>query len=94
MAVDLIQGLQQEETVFLSRANASIIDAVIVAGRCIVKDQAVIGFDLPAASRELKAQAAGHGERLRALRPLLKRYQQGLKKFYLSGGHDRRDSNT
>jgi hypothetical protein len=64
-----------------------LIEAVIVAGRCIVKDRNVTGFDLAAASKELKAQAAGHGDKLRALRPLLKRYQQGLKNFYLSGGH-------
>jgi cytosine/adenosine deaminase-related metal-dependent hydrolase len=87
MAADLIDGLCQEETVFLSRAKAQLIEAVIVAGRCIVKDRNVTGFDLAAASKELKAQAAGHGDKLRALRPLLKRYQQGLKNFYLSGGH-------
>jgi hypothetical protein len=60
---------------------------VIVAGNCIVRDRKVIGFDVPTASKELNAQAAGHGDGLRALRPLLKRYQQGLKKFYQSGGH-------
>ncbi len=87
MTSDLIDGLYKEETVFLSRATARFIEAVIVAGRCIVKDRKVIGFDVPAASKELHAQAAGHGDGLRALRPLLKRYQQGRKKFYQAGGH-------
>ena len=90
MAADLIDGLADEETIFLRRAKAEVIDAVIAAGRLICKDRQVTGFDLKAASEELQSQAAAHGEGLRALRPLLGRFQEPLKKFYLSGGHIKR----
>jgi len=90
MAEDLIDGLASEDTIFLRRAKAQFIDAVIVAGACIVKDGEVTGFDLPGAAKELGAQAAAHSGGRRALAPLLGRYQDALRKFYLAGGHIKR----
>jgi len=52
-----------------------------------VAEGRVTGIDLAAAERELTAAARGHGAALGAQRPLLKTFQDGLRRFYRAGGH-------
>ena len=81
MPEELIDGLCQAYSIILRRAEAGFIEAVIDAGNLIVKDQKVNALDVDAGSAALKSQAAARGSPPRKLRPLLGRYQEGLKKF-------------
>lgn len=87
MAADAIDGLCDETELLLARAASEHVRALVVAGRKVVADGRVTGLDLPAAQRELAAQAQRFAEPLKALRPTLEAYQTGLRRFYRAGGH-------
>ena len=89
MTADLIEGLYELEDVFFARAAASHVRGLIVAGNEVVRDGAVLGFDQPAVTTELLAQARASADDLRDVRPVLNRYQSALRQFYLEGGHER-----
>src|SRR5690606_30900755 len=87
MAADAIDEVCDETEILLARAASEHVRALIVAGRKVVAEGSVTGLDLPAAERELKAQAKRFAEPLKALRPTLEAYQAGLRRFYRAGGH-------
>lgn len=87
MAADAIDEVCDETEVLLARATAEHVRALVVAGRMIVADGRLVGLDLPAAERALTEEARQHAGPLKALRPTLRAYQDGLRRFYASGGH-------
>lgn len=89
MTEDLIEGLCDLEDVFFARASARHVRGLIVAGNEVVRDGIVLGVDEPAIAAELLAQARASADELRDARPLLRRYQSALRRFYLDGGHQR-----
>ena len=89
MTGDLVEDLVDDVDVFLARANARHVRAVVAAGRCIFADGRLSGFDDREAVAELTAQARRGGAELKALKPWLERYQAALEDFYRSGGHRR-----
>ena len=87
MSGDIIDGMIDANDVVLTRATAKYVRDLWVAGRQVVKDGRVTGVDFEALEAEVFAQARAQGERMRALRPVLKRHQRTLGDFYASGGH-------
>jgi cytosine/adenosine deaminase-related metal-dependent hydrolase len=89
MSYDLIEGMQDEMDVLLTRAASRHLRHLFVAGRQVVRDGRVLGVDLPAVEREVLAQARAASERMRALQPVMARSQATLDAFYVEGGHAR-----
>jgi cytosine/adenosine deaminase-related metal-dependent hydrolase len=87
MVADAVDELCDETEILLARAASEHVRALVVAGRRVVADGRVTGLDLPAAERELRAQAQHFVEPLTALRSTLEAYQAGLRRFYRAGGH-------
>lgn len=87
MSHDLIDDMQDEMDVLLTRTTTRHVRHLFVAGRQVVRDGVVLGADMPAVEREVLAQARAGGERMRALRPIMQRSQATLDAFYTEGGH-------
>lgn len=71
----------------LARATAADIKQVIVAGRSIVENGAVTGFDYPAHMRELMAQLKAKLDPADTWRATVQSLDAALKPFYLQGRH-------
>jgi cytosine/adenosine deaminase-related metal-dependent hydrolase len=87
LSADLDPRLDQPFRTFFARASQRHIEQVYCAGRQIVRQGSVCGIDEAALQQELAAQLADVAPEVMALRPLLTRFQQGLARFYDSGGH-------
>lgn len=87
MSRDIIDGMIDASDVVLTRATARYVRDVWVAGRQIVRDGGLTGVDFEALENEVFAQAKAQGERMRSLKPILKRHQRTLADFYASDGH-------
>jgi cytosine/adenosine deaminase-related metal-dependent hydrolase len=87
LSYDIVDGMIDPLEVVLTRATARHVKSLYVAGREIVRDGRVLGFDLPAIEREVIAQAHHQAERVRGFKPVLERSQATLKRFYAEGGH-------
>ncbi len=87
MTADAIDEVCDETEIFLARATSEHVRALVVAGRQVVANGKLIALDLPAAHRELTAQARRFAEPLKALRPTLEAFLAGLRRFYGAGGH-------
>lgn len=92
MSHDLIEGMQDEMEVLLTRATSRHVRHLFVAGRQVVRDGQVVGVDLDAVEAEVLAQARAAGERMRALKPVMDRSMAALDGFYREGAHARRDA--
>lgn len=71
----------------LARATAADIKQVIVAGRSIVENGAVKGFDYPAHMTELMAQLKAKIDPADTWRATVRSLDAALKPFYLQGRH-------
>lgn len=89
MTADAIAEVCDEAEMLLARATAGHVKALVVAGRLVVADGKLTGLDLRAAERELTGAARAHAPALAAQRRTLCAYQDGLRRFYLGGGHKR-----
>jgi cytosine/adenosine deaminase-related metal-dependent hydrolase len=87
LAADLYESLDDPFATFFTRARKEHVESVYAAGRKIVDGGRVIGIDEDALQRELAAQLAVAAPALAELKPLLGRFQEGLRRFYTSGGH-------
>jgi len=87
MTRDAIDDVCDETEVVLARAMQEHVRALVVAGRTVIADGKLAGLDLRAAERELTAAARRHGPALAAQHPTLGAFQDGLRRFYRSGGH-------
>jgi cytosine/adenosine deaminase-related metal-dependent hydrolase len=87
MTADAIGEVCDETEMVLARATAEHVQALVVGGRAVVAEGRVAGLDLRAAERALAAEAHRFAEPLKALRPTLAAFQEGLRRFYRSGGH-------
>jgi len=87
MSADLIDGLYEPLDVVRSRASARFVRRLVVAGRTVVEGGKALGIDEPAIGRALHAELEGHAPALRALRPVLARYQAAIGRYFLDGCH-------
>lgn len=70
-----------------TRANASSVHTLVVAGRKVVERGRVVGVDQRGIERELAARLAACAPQLSRLQPDLARFQAALERFYRAGGH-------
>jgi cytosine/adenosine deaminase-related metal-dependent hydrolase len=89
MSADIVDEACDETEIFLARATAEHVRTLVVGGRTVVAEGRVLGLDLRAAERALTAEARRNAEALKAMRPTLAAFQDGLRRFYRSGGHTR-----
>lgn len=89
MSADIVDAACDETEIVLARATAEHVRALVVGGRTVVAGGRVLGLDLRAAERALTAEARRNADSLKALRPTLAAFQDGLRRFYRSGGHTR-----
>lgn len=82
LAADIPERLDKPFVTFFSRATSAHVAAVYCAGREIVSNGRVLGIDEPALLHELQRQTELAAGEIAALRPLLKRFQLGLERFY------------
>lgn len=87
LASDLHPPLDEPFRTFFMRAQQHHIESVYCNGRRIVHRGRVLGLDEAALQRDLAAQLAHAAPEIVAQRALLGRFQQGLERFYRSGGH-------
>jgi len=87
MSHDLIEGMQDEMEVLLTRAASRHVKHLFVAGRQVVREGKVVGIDLEAVEREVLGQARAAGQKMRALRPVMDRSMEALGSFYGEGTH-------
>jgi cytosine/adenosine deaminase-related metal-dependent hydrolase len=85
-AADLILPAE-EPLVLAARATGAHVRRLVVAGREVVRDGALVSFDLPAAQAELDAQARAGATGAREWREVARRYAEGLRAFYAAGLH-------
>ena len=71
----------------LARATAANIKQVIVAGRSIVENGTVTGFDYPAHMTELMAQLKAKIDPADTWRATVQSLDAALKPFYLQARH-------
>lgn len=90
MAEDAVPGVADETDIVLARATGRFVQAVVVAGRQVVREGKVLGIDEPSVTRELAAQARKSADGLREAAPFVRRYHERLREFYRSGRHQRR----
>lgn len=87
MTADAVDEVCDETEMLLARATAEHVQTLVVGGRKVVAEGRVASLDLRAAERALSAEARRFAEPLKALRPTLAAYQEGLRRFYRAGGH-------
>lgn len=86
LAADIPEILDDPFRTFFARARTEHITAVFAAGREIVSKTKVLGIDEDLLRRELARQLESAVGAISTLRPLLLRFQQGLARFYATGG--------
>jgi hypothetical protein len=82
MAFDIIDGMADPLDVALTRATSRHVKSLVVAGREIVRDGKLLGIDLDAIEREVVKMARSEGERMRKLRPIMRRSHGGLSDYH------------
>ena len=87
LAADQHPDLDDPFRTFFMRAQQRHIDSVYSAGRKIVERGRVLGLDQAALERDMSTQLARAAPAIAAQQALLARFQQGLERFYRSGGH-------
>ena len=89
MASDIIGDACDETDLLLTRMRAEHVDAMVVAGRPVVRDGVAVGVDPDALEREAMDQARPAADELTRIRPVLERHRQAVHAFYRAGGHMR-----
>ena len=89
MASDIIGDACDETDLLLTRMRAEHVDAMVVAGRPVVRDGVAVGVDADALEREAMDQARPAAGELTRIRPVLERHRQAVHAFYRAGGHMR-----
>jgi hypothetical protein len=87
MTAGLGEGLYDLLDVVHARATARDVARLVIAGQSVVEEGRVLGIDLPRIERELAAQLAAAAPGLVEGRAILRKYQEGLRRFYLEGRH-------
>jgi len=90
LSADISRTLDDPFTTFFTRARREHIAAVFAAGRPIVQDGRVLGIDQASLQRALAQQVDEAAGDIAALQPLLKRFQEGLTRFYQASDHSSR----
>lgn len=75
----------EEPALLAQRATRAHGRRLVVAGREVVRDGRLTGFDLDAARAELDAQVRTGAAEARAWREVARRYAEGLRAFYAAG---------
>ncbi|MFM7535455.1 MAG: amidohydrolase family protein [Acidimicrobiales bacterium] len=85
---DLVPGAGHDlRELVVARARARHVRHLVVAGRHVVRDGAVVGVDDAAVAAEVAEQARAAADRHAELRPAVTALQAGLRTFYATGGH-------
>jgi len=87
MSQDVIEGVLDPSDLVLARGTARHVLSLIVAGREVVKDGAIVGIDVNAMAAEVAAQIAAQKKTLLGRNRVVASYQQALRTFYLEGQH-------
>ncbi|MBV8537361.1 MAG: hypothetical protein JO128_17310, partial [Alphaproteobacteria bacterium] len=82
IGADSVDGVTDDVELLLGRASERHVRDVWIAGRRVVEDGRVTGVDLPALEAELRQVAARDAPRLRAMKPVVSRWQGHLRDFY------------
>jgi cytosine/adenosine deaminase-related metal-dependent hydrolase len=82
MAGDVLDGAATENEVLLARATARHVQRLIVGGREVVRDGALVNVDLAAAERELTSIARAEFSRLANERHLVVALQEAIRRYY------------
>lgn len=82
ISADAIADVADEVEMLLGRAGERTVRDVWIAGRHVVADGRVTGIDLPALEAELRRVAQRDAPRLKALKPVVSRWQEHIKRFY------------
>jgi cytosine/adenosine deaminase-related metal-dependent hydrolase len=75
------------DALLLTRARARNVTDLIVAGRAVVEHGKVLGVDEEALTAEMMDRAKTARPAIELLAPVVAAYQDGLRTFYLAGGH-------
>jgi 5-methylthioadenosine/S-adenosylhomocysteine deaminase len=75
------------DALLLTRARARNVTDLVVAGRAVVGGGKVLGVDEDALAAEVAARCRAARPTLDVLAPVVAAYQDGLRRFYLAGGH-------
>ena len=76
-----------EAALLVHRASDPHIARMVVAGREIVRDGAVLGVDLPEIERELDSQVRAGASESRSWQQVGGRIRDRMQKFYAAGLH-------
>lgn len=82
IGADAVDDVTDEVELFLGRASERHVRDVWIAGRRVVEDGRVTGVDLPALEAELRQVVARDAPRLKAMKPVVSRWQAHLRDFY------------
>jgi cytosine/adenosine deaminase-related metal-dependent hydrolase len=87
MSRDVIEGVLDPSDLVLARGTARHVLSLMVAGREVVKDGAIVGIDVNAMAAEVAAQIAAQKKTILGRNRIVAHYQQALRTFYLEGQH-------
>jgi cytosine/adenosine deaminase-related metal-dependent hydrolase len=82
IGADAVEDVTDEVELLLGRAAERHVRDVWIAGRRVVEDGRVTGVDLPALEAELRRVVARDATRLKAMKPVVSRWQAHLRDFY------------
>jgi len=82
IGADAVEDVTDEVELLLARAGERYVRDVWIAGRRVVEDGRVTGVDLPALETELRQVVARDAPRLKAMKPVVSRWQAHLRDFY------------
>ena len=82
IGADSVEDVTDEVELLLARAGERHVRDVWIAGRRVVEDGRVTGVDLPALEAELRQIVARDAPRLKAMKPVVSRWQAHLRDFY------------
>lgn len=87
-AADVADGAEDDEvTLLFTRARARHVGHLVVAGRHVVGDGRVLGVDEGAIADEVSQRCRSAASEVATSRPAVRALQDGLTRFYLTGGH-------
>jgi cytosine/adenosine deaminase-related metal-dependent hydrolase len=82
IGADAVDDVTDEVELLLGRAGERHVRDVWIAGRHVVEDGRVTGVDLPALEAELHRVIARDAPRLKAMKPVISRWQAHLREYY------------